>query len=100
MTPGGQDSTPKLYLFTQESCVNCPAAKAVIHEAFDGTDIPIETIDLLKMDDDLEFRLLENQIFIASTPAILVERNGSMKLLYSGEVPTVEGIKEGVRDYA
>ena len=80
--------------------MNCPAAKAVIHEAFDGTDIPIETIDLLKMDDDLEFRLLEHQIFIASTPAILVERNGSMKLLYSGEVPTVEGIKKGVRDYA
>lgn len=91
---------PKVYLFTQENCVNCPAAKAVVHEAFDGTNVPIETIDLQKMGDDLEFRLLENQIFIASTPAVLVERNGSMKLLYSGRVPTVEGIKKEVLDSA
>ena len=30
---------PILYLFTQDNCVNCPAAKAVVSEAFDGSDI-------------------------------------------------------------
>ncbi|MGQ4911974.1 MAG: hypothetical protein ACP6KW_07365 [Candidatus Thorarchaeota archaeon] len=100
MTPGGQASTPKLYLFTQESCVNCPAAKAVVHEAFDGTDINVQTVDLQNLDGDLEFRLLENQIFIASTPAILIEYGGRLKMLHSGDVPTVEEIQKEVRNFA
>jgi hypothetical protein len=100
MTPGGQASTPKLYLFTQENCVNCPAAKAVVHEAFDGTDISVETVDLQQMDGDFEFRLLENQIFIASTPTILIEYGGKLKMLHSGDIPTVDGIREEVRNYA
>ncbi|MFW9807002.1 MAG: hypothetical protein ACFFFK_09775, partial [Candidatus Thorarchaeota archaeon] len=60
MTPGGQDIAPIIYLFTQDGCANCPAAKAVIQEAFEGTNIQYKTIDLKMMDPDFEFRLLEN----------------------------------------
>ena len=45
------------------------------------------------MDPDLEFRLLENQVFIASTPSIILENNGTLKMLYSGAVPTVEDVR-------
>jgi hypothetical protein len=42
---------------------------------------------------------LEHQIFIASTPAIVVENNGKMKMLYSGQVPDIETIRREVREF-
>ncbi len=86
-------STPTIYLVTQENCINCPAAKAVVEEAFAGSTVNVETVDLPTIDSDLEFRLLENQVFISSTPSIIVEKNGVLKMLYSGSVPTVEDIR-------
>jgi len=65
-----------------------------VKEAFDADEIDVQTVDLQEMDPDLEFRLLENQVFIASTPSIIVEDNGTLKMLYSGTVPTVEGIRK------
>ena len=100
MTPGGQDIAPTIYLFTQDGCANCPAAKAVIQEAFEGTDVKMETIDLQAMDPDFEFKLLEQQLFIASTPSIIVENGGNLRLLNSGDVPTVEQIRREVLDAA
>ena len=100
MTPGGQDTTPTIYLFTQDGCANCPAAKAVIQEAFEGTDVKMETIDLQAMDPNFEFKLLEQQLFIASTPSIIVENGGNLRLLNSGDVPTVEQIRREVLDAA
>ena len=100
MTPGGQDIAPTIYLFTQDGCANCPAAKAVIHEAFDGTNVILETVDLQAMDSDFEFKLLEHQVFIASTPSIIIENGGDLRLLYSGEVPTVDQIRREVLDAA
>lgn len=100
MTPGGQDIAPTIYLFTQDGCANCPAAKAVIQEAFEGSDVKMETIDLQAMDPDFEFKLLEQQLFIASTPSIIVENGGNLRLLHSGDVPTVEQIRREVLDAA
>ena len=100
MTPGGQDISPTIYLFTQDGCANCPAAKAVIQEAFDGTNVNWDTIDLQAMDPDFEFKLLENQVFIASTPSIIIENGGELRLLYSGDVPTVDEIRREVLDAA
>lgn len=100
MTPGGQDIAPTIYLFTQDGCANCPAAKAVIQEAFEGSDVKMETIDLQAMDPDFEFKLLEHQLFIASTPSIIIENGGNLRLLHSGDVPTVEQIRREVLDAA
>jgi glutaredoxin len=100
MTPGGQDIAPTIYLFTQDGCANCPAAKAVIQEAFEGSDVKMETIDLQAMDPDFEFKLLEQQLFIASTPSIIIENGGNLRLLHSGDVPTVEQIRREVLDAA
>jgi hypothetical protein len=98
-TPGGLATKPTLYLFTQDGCANCPAAKAVINEAFDGSDVLIRTVDLKDLDSDFEYVLLEHQIFIASTPAIIVENNGNMKMLYSGQIPDVATIRREVREF-
>ncbi|MBD3406598.1 MAG: hypothetical protein GF411_10830 [Candidatus Lokiarchaeota archaeon] len=56
----------------------------------------MKTVDLQNMNPDLEFRLLEEQIFIASTPSIILENNGALKLLYAGTIPTVDGIRKDV----
>ena len=99
--PGGLATKPIIYLFTQDDCVNCPAAKAVVDEAFDGSDsVQVKTVDLKKMDPDFEFLLLEHQIFISSTPAIILENNGNMKLLYSGKIPDIDDIRREVQDFA
>lgn len=100
MAPGGQDIPPTIYLFTQDGCANCPAAKAVIQEAFDDSNVILQTIDLQAMDPDFEFKLLEQQVFIASTPSIMIENGGKLKLLYSGEVPSVAEIRREVLDAA
>ncbi len=89
-------SDKTVYVVTQEGCVNCPAAKAIVQEALEDTPIPVEIVDLQEMDPDFEFKLLENQVFIASTPTILVENNGSIKLLYSGVVPTIDGVRQAL----
>ena len=93
--PGGQ-TTPytRLYVVTQQNCINCPAAKAVVNEAITDTNFSYEEIDLQDMDPDFEFKLLENQIFIASTPSIILDKEGALQLLYSGKVPTVEDIQK------
>lgn len=97
MMPGEDDKRLRtLYLFTQEDCANCPAAKAVVEEALKGTGVSMKTVDLERVDEDLDFRLLENQIFIASTPSIVVENSGSLELLYSGEVPTIEQVRKSL----
>jgi hypothetical protein len=85
-----------VYLITQENCINCPAAKAVVTEALDGSSIPVEIVDLQEMDPDLEFRLLENQVFIASTPSIVLEREGILRMLYAGSVPDYEEFRKAV----
>ncbi|MHA1216444.1 MAG: thioredoxin family protein [Candidatus Thorarchaeota archaeon] len=95
-SPGERDMAPTVYVITQENCPNCPAAKMVVQEALAGTDVRVEIIDLNRMDPDFEFRLLEEQVFVASTPAVIVENNGSLRLLYSGEVPTPEGVRSAV----
>jgi hypothetical protein len=99
-TPGGLATKPTLYLFTQDNCVNCPAAKAVVSEAFDGSDsVQVKTMDLNHIDPDFEFKLLEHQIFIASTPSIILENNGNLKLLYSGQIPDIDDIRREVQNF-
>jgi hypothetical protein len=95
MSPGGKTTSSNiLYVITQVNCVNCPAAKAVVYEALDGFGVPIEEVDLTQMDPDFEFKLLESQIFIASTPSIIYSSNGSLKLLYNGKIPTVDELRQ------
>ena len=92
--PGGLLISPyTVYLITQENCANCPAAKAVVQEALSDTDVPVKIINLDDMDPDLEFRLLENQLFVASTPSIIIERGGTLKMIHSGEVPSIEQVR-------
>ncbi|MEM4734141.1 MAG: thioredoxin family protein [Candidatus Thorarchaeota archaeon] len=85
-----------VYLITQKGCVNCPAAKLVLSEALEGTCVSVKEVDLDEMDPDFEYRLLEAQVFIASTPTILVENGKGLTVLWSGRVPTVEQVREAV----
>jgi hypothetical protein len=71
----------------------------VINEAFTDSDVLLKTVDLGKLDSDFEYILLEHQIFIASTPAIVIENHGNMKMLYSGQIPDVETIRREVREF-
>ena len=72
-----------------------------MNEAFSDTqDVILETINLETMDPDFEFKLLEQQLFITSTPSIIIENGGKLRLLSSGKVLSVDGIREEVQRYA
>ncbi len=85
-----------LYVVTQANCINCPVAKVVVQEAIEGSPIQLEIVDLLDMDPNFEFGLLENQVFISSTPSVILENNGALRMLYSGTVPSVEELRKRI----
>jgi glutaredoxin len=62
----------KLYLFTQPSCVNCPAVKARLKEE----KIDFEEINVNEISIDLTMKLLKDNIYIIMTPALIKEENG------------------------
>ena len=97
--PPGEDATQHtLYLVTQPQCPRCPAAKAVVEEAIQGTDIPLKIVNLQEMDPDFEYRLLEEQVFVSSTPTILIENGGRLRILTRGVVPSIEKIRKALEE--
>ena len=87
-----------LYLVTQPKCAKCPAAKAVVEEAIQGTDVPLRVINLADMDPEFEFRLLEDQVYVSSTPTIILENGGSLRVVTRGVVPTIEKIRKALEE--
>ncbi len=78
----------KLMIFTQKNCPNCPAMKEIAFEVGKKLNIPIHLVDISdSMPEQLEFDLLQKQIYIAATPSvILVDEDDSMRELVLGEV--------------
>ncbi len=77
-----------LLIFTQKNCPNCPAMKEIVFEVGKKLNIPIKLVDISNnMPEDLEFDLLQNQIYISATPSvILVNEDDSMGELVLGEI--------------
>lgn len=98
MPPGDHITHHTLYLVTQPQCPKCPAAKAVVEEAIRGTGVPLELVNLQEMDPELEFRLLEDQVFIASTPTILIENGGKLRVVTRGVVPSIDKIRKALEE--
>lgn len=77
-----------LYLFTREGCVNCPAAKRVVEEIGETVDdLHVIAVNADDIGDDLQDELLENQLFIFSTPAVVIRNDNGLKMFSSGDVP-------------
>jgi len=78
----------KLLVFTQKNCPNCPAMKEIAFEVGKKLGIPVELVDISNsMPEDLEFDLLQYQIFISATPSVVsVNEDGSMRELALGEI--------------
>lgn len=83
----------KLIVFTQENCPNCPVAKKSAEKVCEELNIPLEIIDVKELSEELEFELLKNQIYIASTPTIIAVGEDDMKALVLGEPVTYEELK-------
>lgn len=65
----------KIYVFTRRECPNCPAAKQIAEDVAVDMNVSISIINADDIDDDLQDELLENQIFVFSTPLVLI-KNG------------------------
>ena len=81
----------KLLLFTMEKCPNCPLAKKVIREVAEETGIEFEEIDVEK---DM---LKALQYSVASTPSIVLLRNGDYEVLFRSEVPSKEELVRAIK---
>ncbi|WXG40776.1 MAG: conjugal transfer protein TraF [Candidatus Freyarchaeum deiterrae] len=77
-----------LLVFTQKNCPNCPAMKEIVFEVGRKLSIPVKLVDISDhLPEQLEFDLLQNQIYISSTPSvILVNEDDSMNELVLGEI--------------
>ncbi|MFB0560496.1 MAG: conjugal transfer protein TraF [Candidatus Lokiarchaeia archaeon] len=77
-----------LLLFTQKNCPNCPAMEEIVFEVGKKLNIPVKLVDISNnMPEQLEFDLLQNQIYISATPSvILVNEDNSMRELVLGEI--------------
>ncbi len=83
----------KLLVFTQENCPNCPVAKKAAEKVSEEFHIPLEVFDVTKLPEELEFELLQNQIYIASTPAIVAVGEDGMQLLVLGDPVSYEELR-------
>ncbi len=73
----------KIYLFTGKKCVNCPAVKASLKENnIDFIEVDIDSVKFEKM----QYDLLENNIFLMTTPKLMIEENGKMELIELEEI--------------
>ncbi len=81
-------NSKNLLIFTQKNCPNCPAMKEVVFEVGKKLSIPVNLVDISdNLPEQLEFDLLQNQIYISSTPSvILVNEDDSMRELVLGGV--------------
>ena len=80
----------KIYFLKRKECVNCPAVKSMLDEL----NIKYKLIDADNISEDLQFKFLENQIFIYSTPSIVIEDDGKFELFSSGEIPKISKLKK------
>lgn len=84
----------KIYVFTREKCPNCPAAKQVVKEAAADMNINVSIIDADSIDDDLQDELLENQVFVFSTPLVLIKNGeGEIRQFSVSSVPDFEELR-------
>lgn len=87
-----------LLCFKREGCYNCPAVEAIVRELLnDNTcSFSAEFINADDISNDLQFRLLENSLFVFSVPTLILDEDGKMILISSGDVPSIERVRKAV----
>ena len=87
-------------IFVRDGCVNCPAAEAVVEEVMqeESCKAIVEKINADNISEKLMYELLENSLFIFAVPTVILEEDGKMTLISSGEPPTKEMLIKCVGD--
>ena len=82
-------------LFKRKGCSQCPAAEATVIEVLSENkyNVALELIDADSIDKDLQYKLLNNQIFIIATPTLVYNEEDTYKVISVGRVPTIDEIK-------
>jgi thiol-disulfide isomerase/thioredoxin len=86
----------KLLVFTREDCINCSAVELLIQELEQEIkDLVVTRVDADNMNEDLEYELSLNQIFIFATPTIVIsdDEKRKMRMFSAGEVPKIEELR-------
>jgi len=83
----------EIYLFTRKECIRCPAAELIVREAVDETRTSLNVVDADNISNRLMLELLENSIFILSTPTVIIrDDNRQLKVFSYGEIPDREDL--------
>jgi len=83
-----------VYLFKRKGCSNCPAAEAMVDEIAAETDVKVVKVNADNISVNLEYKLLESQIFVFSTPVVVIEDEKGMILHSAGIVPKYKKLKK------
>jgi len=83
-----------VYLFKRKGCSNCPAAEAVVDEIAVETGVKVVKVNADNIGINLEYKLLEEQIFVFATPVVVIEDENGMVLHSAGTVPKYKKLKK------
>ena len=88
-----------VYVFFRKECPICPAVKAMVDEIAGETGVKVVKVNADNISVNLEYKLLESQIFVFSTPVVVIENEKGMVLHSAGSVPKykkLEKVMEGL----
>lgn len=88
----------EVIIFTLKGCVLCPSAKEMVRSVCESMACTVNEIDLMSISEDLEMRLLEHGIYIASVPSIVLCTGDDLKLVSRGEVPAFDVLYGAIVD--
>jgi len=83
-----------VYLFKRKECPNCPAAEAIVDEIAAETGVKVVKVNADNIGINLEYKLLEEQIFVFSTPVVVIENENGMVMHSAGAVPKYKKLKK------
>lgn len=89
-----------LYLFKRDGCVNCPAAEKIVEELEkEMKDLDVIIVDAERIDSALEYELAHQQIFVFSTPTIILysDRRRRYEPFSFGVVPDIDELRFVIR---
>lgn len=85
-----------VYVFKRKECPNCPAAEAMVDEIGAETGVKVVKVNADNIGINLEYKLLEEQIFVFATPVIVLENENGMIMHSAGAVPKYNKLKRAV----
>ena len=84
----------KLMMFTRKNCANCPPAKEIVGAVAINLNLDVAMYDADNIPFEVLHTLLNNQIYIFSVPALIVENENKLNVVFAGMAPNEKDLEK------